>query len=64
MTRQHDAALANAGAALANKRLGDFILSVTIDNVTNGTLVAGPEGLYLPVEAVGTAQLRLEPLGR
>ena len=64
LTRQHDAALANAGAALANKRLGDFILSVTIDNVTNGTLVAGPEGLYLPVEAVGTAQLRLEPLGR
>jgi hypothetical protein len=63
-TRQTEAALATTSAALADKRLGDFILSVMLDSVTNGTLVAGAEGLYLPVDAVGTARLRLDPVPR
>lgn len=60
-TAQYDQALAAAGAALANKPLGDFVLSVKIDHVTNGTLKAVGQGLYLPVDASGTASLRLAP---
>lgn len=60
-TRQYSAALADTNAALAEKRLGDFVLSLSIDSVTNGALVAGAEGLYLPVEAIGAARLRLDP---
>ena len=58
---QYAQSLATAGAALAEKRLGDFTLSVTIDAVKNGTLVVGGQGLYLPVDASGTASLRFNP---
>jgi hypothetical protein len=49
------------GKAIADKRLGDFILSVTIDDVTNGVIYPAGQGLYMPVDAVGTASLRLDP---
>ena len=59
---QSNAAVATAKATLADKRLGDFVLSVKIDTVTNGALVVGGEGIYVPVDAVGTAQLRFAPV--
>ncbi|KAB7648537.1 DUF4403 family protein [Polymorphobacter fuscus] len=62
LTASYQAALGNAGTALADRRLGDFRLSVGIDAVTNGTLVAAGQGLYLPVDARGTATLRFDPV--
>ena len=62
--RQYAKALATAETTLANRRLGDFVLSVTIDTATIGTLQAGATALTLPVAAVGTARLRLDPVAR
>ena len=58
---EYDRALASAKAAMADKRLGDFVLSVKLDAVKNGTLIAGGQGLYMPVDAMGTASLRFAP---
>jgi hypothetical protein len=54
-------ALAAARGALANRRVGEFVLEATIDTVKNGSLQAVGAGLYLPVDAEGTAMMRLEP---
>jgi hypothetical protein len=59
--RDYDRILAKAGDAIANKRLGDFILTTTIADVTNGVIYPAGQGLYMPVDAVGTAALRFDP---
>jgi hypothetical protein len=54
-------ALAAARANFGSRRVGDFMLSGTIDQVTNGSLTPMAMGLYLPIDAEGTALLRLDP---
>jgi hypothetical protein len=54
-------ALAQARAQLAERRQGNFILSATLDTLTIGSVVVTEQGLYLPVDAAGTATLRLAP---
>lgn len=56
--------LAAARKAIAGRREGDFLLSATIDDVRNGELKVTGQGLFLPVEASGTATIRYAPLRR
>ena len=59
--KDYDRILAKAAHAIADKRLGDFVLSMTIAEVKNGVIYPAGQGLYLPVDAVGKASLRYEP---
>lgn len=56
-----DKLMAKADKAIAEKRLGNFILSARIDDVKNGVVYPAGQGLYMPVDATGTAALRLSP---
>ena len=49
--------LAKAKAAIGQRREGDFILSATIENVTNGQIKVTGQGLFLPVRASGKASI-------
>lgn len=60
-SRDYNKILAKAGAAIAQKRLGDFVLTATIGDVKNGVLYPAGQGLYMPVDATGTAALRFDP---
>lgn len=53
--------LGKAGAAIAEKRLGDFVLTAQIDQVENGFVYPAGQGLFMPVAAEGTAALRYAP---
>jgi hypothetical protein len=53
--------MVKAGKAIADKRLGNFVLSARIDDVKNGVVYPAGQGLYMPVDATGTAALRLSP---
>jgi hypothetical protein len=59
--RDYNRILAKAGAAIAQKRLGDFVLTATISDVKNGVIYPAGQGLYMPVDATGTAGLRFDP---
>jgi hypothetical protein len=48
--------------ALAELRTGDFVISATIKDVTNGVVLPVGQGLYLPVDATGIASIRYDPL--
>jgi hypothetical protein len=56
--------LHKAGAAIAEKRLGDFVLTAQIDEVENGIVYPAGQGLFMPVAAQGTAALRYSPIKR
>ena len=60
--RDYHELLDMAGAAIAEKRLGDFVLSAHIDRVQNNIVYPAGQGLFLPVAAKGTAALRYAPL--
>lgn len=60
-TAEYDRALALARAELAERRLGDFVLAASLDTLTVGSVVVTGQGIYLPVDAVGSATLRLAP---
>lgn len=60
-TKDFDKLMVKAGAAIAEKRLGGFVLSARIDDVTNGVLYPAGQGLYMPVDAQGIASLRFDP---
>ncbi|MBC7505231.1 MAG: hypothetical protein H7267_05850 [Sandarakinorhabdus sp.] len=47
--------------SITDRRPGDFVLSVTIDEVTNGVIDPAGQGLYMPVDAVGRASLHYAP---
>jgi hypothetical protein len=59
--RDYNKILAKAGDAIAQKRLGDFMLTATISDVKNGVIYPAGQGLYMPVDATGTAALRFDP---
>lgn len=48
--------------ALSELRAGDFVISATISDVTNGVVLPVGQGLYLPVDAKGIASIRYDPL--
>ena len=48
--------------ALSELRTGDFVISATIKDVTNGVVLPVGQGLYLPVDAKGIASIRYDPL--
>jgi hypothetical protein len=58
---EYDRALALARAELAERRLGDFVLSASLDTLTIGSVAVTGQGIYLPVDASGSAALRLAP---
>ena len=53
--------LAAARKAVSGRREGDFVLSANVGDVSNGQLRVTGEGLFLPVEAQGTATIRYLP---
>jgi Domain of unknown function (DUF4403) len=63
-SRDYNHILAKAGDAIAQKRLGDFVLTATIADVKNGVIYPAGQGLYMPVDATGTAALRFDPRTR
>lgn len=53
--------LISAKQAIAAKRLGDIVLAARIDRVTHGRITPTGAGLYLPVQASGTATISYRP---
>ena len=47
--------------ALKEKQIGDFRLAARIEDVRHGSIVPVGQGLFLPVEAIGTAALDYAP---
>ena len=47
--------------AIVDNRQGDFLIHARVDAMTNGTLKAAGEGLYLPVWATGEARVEYRP---
>jgi hypothetical protein len=62
--RDYDRLLGKIGTALAEKRVGDFLLRAHIDDVRTGRLKATGEGVYLPVAGKGNAAITLIGVGR
>lgn len=60
--KDYERVLAAARKAIAGRREGDFILSASIADVRNGQLKVTGQGLFLPVEATGTATITYSPL--
>jgi hypothetical protein len=53
--------IAAATKAIAKRREGDFMLSAQIAGVKHGTVVPTGQGLFLPVQVTGTANIRYTP---
>lgn len=64
---QHDFApdyrkvLGKARAAIRERREGDFLLSADVTRVTNGAIKVTGGGLFMPIQAEGTAQIAYRP---
>lgn len=59
--KDYDGLIEKVQAALAQQQMGDFTISTELDTISTGTIVASGDGLFLPVSADGTAQLRYAP---
>ena len=53
--------LTAARAAIASRREGDVLLSADVTRVTHGKVVVTGQGLFLPVQAYGTATIAYRP---
>lgn len=53
--------LAKIGKAIENKQTGKFIIRAKVDRYTTGVIAAYGQGLYLPVDAEGTASVTFRP---
>ena len=60
-TGDYEKVLTAARKAIAGHREGPFVLAATVSDVTNGTLAATGEGLFMPVQASGTATIVFKP---
>jgi len=60
-TKDYDKVIAAATKAIARRREGDFTLSAVITSVKHGTVVPAGQGLFLPVQVTGTANIRYTP---
>lgn len=59
--KDYDKVLASARRAIAQKRVGDFVLSADIGAVDHGRVVPTGQGLYLPLQARGAASITYHP---
>ncbi len=59
--KDYDKVIAAATKAIAMRREGDFTLSAQITGVKHGTVVPTAQGLFLPVQVTGTANIRYTP---
>ena len=59
--KDFDKVIAAATKAIATRREGDFTLSAQISGVKHGTVVPTGQGLFLPVQVTGTANIRYTP---
>ncbi|MEO5938979.1 MAG: DUF4403 family protein [Sphingomonas sp.] len=53
--------LAAARTAIAQRRAGDVLLSANVTKVAHGKIVVTGQGLFLPVQAYGTATIAYSP---
>jgi len=53
--------LADVRREIGSRREGDFLFSVSVDEVRNGRIAVTGQGLFLPVEATGTATIAYRP---
>ena len=60
-TGEYDRVIGAVREALAELEEGDFRISATIDEVSHGQMQATGAGLYLPVNAAGSGQIRYLP---
>lgn len=54
--------LMKVDSAIGEKRLGAFVLTARVDDVKNGVVYPAGQGVFMPVDAAGTAALRYAPL--
>ncbi|MEN2787934.1 DUF4403 family protein [Sphingomonas qilianensis] len=59
--RDYNKVLIAARRAIAGHREGDFVLSADITDVRNGPIRVTGQGLFLPVQVAGTANIRFAP---
>ncbi len=59
--RDYQKVLTAAQRAIAGHREGDFVLSADVDSVKNGPVAVTGQGLFLPVQAQGSANIRFAP---
>ncbi|MFC3580503.1 DUF4403 family protein [Sphingomonas hylomeconis] len=59
--RDYNKVLIAARRAVAGHREGDFVLSADITDVRNGPIKVTGQGLFLPVQVTGTANIRFAP---
>lgn len=62
--RDYEKVLNAAKQAIAMRREGDFTLSAEVNEVSHGTVVATGQGLFLPVDVTGKANIRYTPRAR
>jgi hypothetical protein len=58
--KDYDRLLGKIGTALAEKRVGSFILRAHVDDVQTGALKATGQGVYLAVTGKGTAAITFD----
>ena len=59
--RDYTKVLTAARAAIANRREGDVLIAATVTTVTHGKVAVTGQGLFLPVQAYGTATIAYRP---
>ncbi len=59
--KDYDRILGSARGAIAERRQGDFVLAATITRVDHGRVVPTGSGLFLPLQANGTAAITYRP---
>jgi hypothetical protein len=62
--KDYDKVLTAARKAIAGRREGDMLLSATVQKVVSGKIQVTGQGLFLPVQASGTATIEYRPLRR
>jgi hypothetical protein len=62
--KDYDKLMVKIDRALAEKRVGPFLLRARVDDVRTDPLKAAGQGLYLSVTGKGTAELTLQPGAR
>lgn len=59
--KDYEKVLVAAKKAIAQRREGDFTLSAVVDTVSHGTVIVTGQGLFLPVDVTGKANIRFTP---
>lgn len=64
LTHDLDRLVARVRAAVAERRIGDFVVQARVDRVETGVIQAAGDGVHLPVRATGTARIAYRPAAR